>query len=188
MSGYIAKKLGMTRVLTENGEFVPATVLDVSMNAVDQVKTEEKDGVNAIVVARKLSAASKNVRKKQYRVENVDAFKKGQDITLDLADEAKAVRITGVSKGKGFQGVVKRYNFGGGRATHGGKYRKAPGSIGTRKPTKVMKGRKLPGHMGSDTITLREVPVLDMDKDNALLVVKGPVPGSMNEFVYVTLL
>lgn len=188
MSGYIAKKLGMTRVLTENGDFVAATVLDISGNSVEQVKTQEKDNVTAIVVKRPVAKRGLSVRKKQFIVADASAYEKGQDLTADLAKEVAFVRITGTSKGKGFQGAMKRHNFHGMPGSHGAKYRRAPGSIGTRKPTRTMRGRKLPGHMGSDTKTLTKVPVMDLDLHRSLLVVRGPVPGSINSLVYITLL
>lgn len=188
MPGFIAKKLGMTRVLTDNGEFVAATVLDVSGNSVSQVKNTEKDKVAAIVIERPVAKRGLSIRKKQFTIAPESVFEKGQDISAALAKEVEFVRISGISKGKGFQGVIKRHNFHGMPGSHGAKYRRAPGSIGTRKPTRTMRGRKLPGHMGSDTITLKKVPVLDLDISKSLLVVRGPVPGSINSIVYITLL
>lgn len=173
-------------MVTETGDFVAATVLEVADMKVTQVKTPPHDNVRAIVLSGSFSSRKKPVLK-QFRVSEEATFEKDQTVGLDLVSSESVIELTSVSKGKGFQGVMKRYNFGGGRATHGGKYRRAPGSIGTRKPTKVMKGRKLPGHMGSDTITLKKVPVLDVVPQKNLLVVKGPVPGSVNSIVYITL-
>ncbi|PIV90078.1 50S ribosomal protein L3 [Candidatus Gracilibacteria bacterium CG17_big_fil_post_rev_8_21_14_2_50_48_13] len=186
MSGLIARKLGMTRVVTETGDFVPATVLEVADMTVAQVKMPPHDNVRAIVLSGSFASRKKPILK-QFRVSEDDAFEKGQTISLDGVSSDSVVELTSISKGKGFQGVMFRHNFGGGRATHGGKYRRAPGSIGTRKPTKVYKGRKMPGHMGVDQITLKKVPVLDVVQAKRLLVVKGPVPGAIDSIVYITL-
>lgn len=186
MSGLITRKLGMTRVVTETGDFVAATVLEVADMKVTQVKMAPKDNVRAIVLSGSFSSRKKPVVK-QFRIGEDANFEKDQTIGLEGLSSDSVVELTSISKGKGFQGVIKRHNFGGMRATHGSKYRRAPGSIGTRKPTKVMKGRKMPGHMGTDKITLKKVPVLDIVPQKKLLVVKGPVPGAINSIVYITL-
>lgn len=176
----------MTRVVTETGDFVAATVLEVADMTVAQVKMAPKDNVRAIVLSGSFASRKKPILK-QFRISEEATYEKGQSVGLDGVSADSVIELTSISKGKGFQGVMFRHNFGGGRATHGGKYRRAPGSIGTRKPTKVYKGRKMPGHMGTDTITLKKVPVLDVVPQKNLLVVKGPVPGSVNSIVYITL-
>lgn len=186
MSGLITRKLGMTRVVTETGDFVAATVLEVADMKVAQVKMAPKDNVRAIVLTGSFSTR-KNPVLKQFKISEEATFEKDQVVGLESISADSVVELTSVSKGKGFQGAMKRHNFGGMRATHGAKYRRAPGSIGTRKPRKVYKGRKMAGHMGSDTVTLKKVPVLDVVPQKKLLVVKGPVPGAINSIVYITL-
>ena len=188
MAGLIAEKLGMTRIIQEGGIIVPVTVLKVQGNVVVQVKSKEKDLVDAVLVGIPAKKGNnKFSAQKQFGIEEGASFDRGQELGLALLEGVEEVKITGTSKGKGFQGVMKRHNFGGMGAGHGHKYRRAPGSIGTRKPRRTMKGRKLPGHMGTDTITLRNVPVLDIDKSHSLVVVKGPIPGSIGSFVYITI-
>ena len=172
--------------MNEAGEFVAATVLKVEKNSVHQVKTQEKDGVSAVVIASKAIPSAKKSYLKQFMLKEGESFEKGAEMELSIMKDISEVNIMSFSKGKGFQGVMKRHNFHGMRATHGSKYRRAPGSIGTRKPRRTKRGQKMPGIMGGDRVTLHSIPVLDIDKKNQLLVVKGPVPGSINALVYVS--
>lgn len=183
MPGLITKKIGMTRIINKNGEFVPVTLLLVEKNKVIQVKTPEKDGVSAVV----LRTSDKRNETKQFNLAEGATFNIGDELGVDICKDVETIKVSAISKGKGFQGVMKRYNFSGGRATHGGKYRRAPGSIGTRKPRRTKRGQKMPGHMGSERVTLTR-PVVDIDTARNLIAVKGSVPGSYRSIVYVTTL
>ena len=187
MAGLIAEKIGMTQVKNEQGHIIPATLLRVSTHKVLQVKNMEKDNVDAVVVGAKYSESKKKYSQvKQFALTEGKASEKDQEYGVDILDGVEEIRISALSKGKGFQGGIKRHNFKGGRGSHGAKYVRAIGSIGTRKPRRTHKGRKMPGHMGSDVITLQGVPVLDLDKNHSLVVVKGPVPGSYGTIVYIS--
>lgn len=187
MAGIIAEKIGMTQVKNEQGNFIPATVLKVKGHKVLQVKTSEKDNVNAVVVGTDFSEKKKSYSKiKQFPQNDTFTQEKDQEYSVELLEGVENVRISAVSKGKGFQGGMKRHNFKGGRASHGAKYIRAIGSIGNRKPRRTRPGRKMPGHMGLDLVTLRKVPVMDIDTTLSLLVVKGAVPGSQGSTVYIS--
>lgn len=183
MPGLITKKIGMTRIVNKNGEFVPVTLLLVEKNTVVQVKTPEKDGVSAVV----LRTSDKRNETKQFNLPEGAEYQIGDELGVDMYKDAETVKVSAISKGKGFQGAMKRHNFGGGRATHGGKYRRAPGSIGTRKPRRTKRGQKMPGHMGSERVTLTR-PLVDVDSTRNLIAVKGSVPGAYRSIVYVTTL
>lgn len=183
MPGLITKKIGMTRIINEKGEFVPVTLLLVEKNTVIQVKTPEKDGVSAVV----LRTSDKRNETKQFNLAEGAEYHIGDELGVDLCKDIEIVKVSAISKGKGFQGAMKRHNFGGGRATHGGKYRRAPGSIGTRKPRRTKRGQKMPGHMGCDRVTLKRL-LVDIDSARNLIAVKGPVPGAYRSIVYVTTL
>lgn len=179
MAGFITQKVGMTRYVDEQGKVYPVTLLKILPAKVIQVKSkEEKDNVNGVVLH------AGNVIK-QFPLSGEDAFALGDLVTIEQFPEVSEVRLTSISKGKGFQGVVKRYNFRGGRATHGGKYRKAPGSIGTRKPKRTKKGQRLPGRMGFDTITIKS-KVHDVDTTLGVIAISGAVPGATNSTVFLT--
>lgn len=186
MAGLIAEKLGMTRVVQEDGTFVPASVLQVPNATVLQVKTKEKDNVEAIVISTFKKDAKTSRARKQFKISDGESFEKGQELTVSLLEGKEVIQVTGTSKGQGYQGVVKRHGFAGMPGGHGHRYRKAPGSIGCRKPRRTQKGKRLPGQMGVDTITLKKVPVLDIDLKKGLVVLKGPVPGAIGSLVYLT--
>lgn len=191
MTGLLAQKLGMTRLLKEDGTVVPVTVVRVEPNVITQVKTVEHDGYNAIVLA--IIKERKDGRKQslcsgEFKVEDVSAFTRGQKLSVaDFATVTSALRVTGTSKGKGFQGGMKRHNFHGHPASHGAQYHRTVGSVGTRKPRRVKPGKRMPGHMGSDTITLRAVPVEKVDAEQHLLALRGPLPGAINSYVKIEL-
>lgn len=190
MPGLLGKKLGMTRILQDDGRVIPLTLIHCEPNEVTQVKTVEKDGYPAVVLGfSKLKKERKNKKfhfQKEFRITPDQELKKGSLIKVDIFKEGELVRVTGVSKGKGFQGVMKRHNFAGGPASHGSHFQREPGSIGARaKPGRVHKGKKMAGHMGTDTVTLQKVPVGIVDVENNVIGVKGPLPGSKNSLVII---
>jgi large subunit ribosomal protein L3 len=199
--GLIGKKLGMTQVFSDEGA-IPVTVIEAGPCVVIQKKSAGKDGYEAIQVGfgRK---RPKNVTKplqghykkadkglfrflKELRVESSDEYELGSELTADLFEVGDYVDITGTSKGRGFAGVVKRHGFGGGRATHGSMFHRAPGSIGaSADPARVLKGRKLPGHMGDHRVTVQNLTVLGIRPEMNIILIKGAVPGSNNGIVLI---
>ncbi len=194
--GLLGKKIGMTRIYNEMGAVIPVTVIEAGPCKVLQVKSESTDGYNAIQVGfgtKKAQRVSKplaghfkkadsdgfyNVR--EFRVQNPEDYQAGQDITLnEVFKTGDIIDVQGISKGKGFQGVMKRHGFRGGPGGHGSKFHRAPGSIGCSAwPARVVKGKKLPGRMGNDTVLKKNVLVVDVRDDENLIIVKGPVPGA----------
>lgn len=195
MSGFIAKKVGMSRIFLENGEVVAVTYLQVEQNTVVRTKTAEKDGYNAIVLGvgprkwktRKGREHTRYRIQKEWRVENVEGMEPGKTLSLDGVQEKSLVTISAVSKGKGFQGVVKRYGFSGGPAAHGSHFHRRPGSVGMRAmPGRILKGKRMPGRMGADTVTIRNRSILVCDNEKGIIGIKGPIPGPNGGFVYLT--
>ena len=194
-SGLIARKLGMSRVFLETGEAIPVTYLEVPPNVIVRMKTKEKDGYNAIVLGIggkpwKTRKGKEHVRfavQKEWRVDSLDGLSPGGNVTVEIFPKDTVVTITGVSKGKGFQGVVRRHHFAGGPATHGSHFKREPGSIGMRtSPGRVLKGHRMAGHMGLDQTTLHHRPIMASDSAKGIIAVKGPVPGPNGAHVYVT--
>jgi large subunit ribosomal protein L3 len=203
--GIVGRKAGMTRVFTEAGESIPVTVIECSPNRITQVKTVETDGYRAVQVAageKKTSHVNKALTghyKKagvaagrglwEFRLNDGEGadFVPGAEIAVTVFEGVKAVDVSGVSIGKGFAGVQKRWNFGGGRASHGNSLsHRVPGSIGQRQsPGKVWKGKKMAGHMGADNITALNLDVVRIDAERGLLLVKGAVPGHKGADVVV---
>jgi large subunit ribosomal protein L3 len=203
MSGLIGKKIGMTSIYDENGKNIPCTVLQVGPCIVTQVRTKEVDGYEAIQLgfddkaerhANKATvghfkkagtSAKKRVVEFKYFTEE---YKLGDEITVDLFQEGEFVDISGTSKGKGFNGVVKRHGFAGvGQATHGQHNRlRAPGSVGASSyPSRVFKGVRMAGRLGGDTVKVQNLRVLKVVKEKNLLVVKGAVPGHKNAYIII---
>ena len=191
----IGKKLGMTQIFDEKGNVVPVTVIEAGPCVVAQVKTIETDGYNAIqlgygeVKAKHINkpeaghfAKSKLENKKHlrdFRLEDISNFKVGDEIKADVFAKGEKVDIQGTSKGKGFQGVIKRHGQHRGPMGHGSMYHRRPGSMGpTSTPGRVFKGKKLPGHMGSVTVTIQNLDVVAVDMDKNVILVKGSVPGA----------
>lgn len=191
----LGRKLGMTQVWSEDDKLVPVTVIEAGPCVVTQVKTEKKDGYTAIqigfgdIAERKVNKPMKGhfakagVELKRHLSEiRIDAdakFKTGDAITVNDFAEVKSVHVSGVSKGKGFAGVMKRHNFKGGPGGHGSHAHREPGSIGQcATPSRVFKGKKLPGHMGSEKVTVRNLDIVKIDTEQNLLIVKGAVPGA----------
>ncbi|NAW52068.1 50S ribosomal protein L3 [Elizabethkingia argentiflava] len=204
MSGIIGKKIGMTSLFNEEGKNIPCTVIQAGPCSVLQVRTIEKDGYKAVQLGfddkseknvskalaghfKKAGSAPKAKLAEFYR-EFVDEVKVGEDVTVKLFTEGEYVDVTGTSKGKGFQGVVKRHGFGGVmQATHGQHNRlRAPGSIGAGSdPSRVFKGMRMAGRMGGKQVTVQNLQVLKVDEEQNLLVVKGAIPGAKNSYVIV---
>lgn len=198
-SGIIAKKVGMTQVFNEDGESVSVTVLEAGPCRVLQVKTLEKDGYNAVQVgfeqmkSHGVSQAIKGHQKgieKPYRVlrefRNFTGVEHGAEYKADVFESGQKVKVTGVSKGKGFAGVMKRYGFGGGRATHGSGFHRSPGSLNaTTTPGRVFKGKPMPGHKGHKRIAAKNLEIIKVDAVENLLFVKGSVPGPRSGYVTV---
>ena len=194
--GLLGKKIGMTRVYTAEGRAVGVTVIEAGPCVVLQKKTEAKDGYSAIQIgfggkkesrlnkpeAGHVKAAGKGgfYHIKEFRVADIEQYEVGQEIQIsDLFKVGDLIDICGQSKGRGFQGVMKRYNFKGGNKTHGSMFHRAPGSIGCSAwPSRVIKGRKMPGRMGNSTVTKKNAIVMDIRPEQNVLLVKGPVPGS----------
>lgn len=194
MKGLVGRKIGMTQMFDETGLVIPVTVIEVEANAVTQVKTIEKDGYNAIQVGYG-QINEKNVNKprkghfdkagvtpkralQEFRLESTEGFTAGQELNADLFKAGDKVDISGISKGKGFQGVIKRHNQSRGPMAHGSRYHRGPGSMGAASfPSRVFKGKKLPGHMGNVNVTVQNLEVVKVDVERNLLIVKGAVPG-----------
>ena len=201
MKGILGKKLGMTQIFTEEGIVVPVTVVEAGPNVVTQVKTVEKDGYNAIQVgfedAKEKSLnkpqnghlAAANVLKKhlkEFRVDAVEEFTVGQEIKADLFAAGEKIDVTGTSKGKGFQGPIKRHGQSRGPESHGSRYHRRPGSMGACSfPGRVFKNKKLAGHMGSVKVTVQNLEVVRVDADKNLILVKGAIPGPKGSMVTI---
>jgi len=203
MSGLIGKKIGMTSIFDENGKNIPCTVIEAGPCVVTQVRTNEVDGYEALQLgfddktekhATKadlghFKKAGTSAKKKVVEFQNyVAEHKLGDVITVELFEEGEFVDVQGVSKGKGFQGVVKRHGFGGvGQATHGQHNRlRAPGSVGASSyPSRVFKGMRMAGRMGGDNVTVQNLRVLKVVAEKNLLVVKGAIPGCKNSYVII---
>ena len=194
--GLIARKIGMSRVFLPTGEAIPVTYLKVEDNSVVRMRTKEKDGYNAAVVGvdaktvktRKGKEIKKFTNQKEFRVEAADGLQAGSTLTVEALPADSVVTIVGTGKGKGFQGVIKRWHFSGGPATHGSHFKREPGSVGMRTwPGRIHAGKKMPGHMGLETVTLKGRAVVVCDKEKKVLGIKGPIPGGNGSIVYVTL-
>jgi large subunit ribosomal protein L3 len=203
VTGLIGKKLGMTQLFTADGTVQPATVLKAGPCVVSQVKTVDKDGYEAVQLGlvdakptkenkpttghfKKAGAVPARVKREVRVKAGGEAPKLGDQINVGIFADGERVDVIGTSRGKGFQGVVKRHHFAGGRATHGSMFHRAPGSIGASSfPSRVVKGMRMAGHMGADRVTVRNLKVLKVDADNNLLLLEGAVPGGPNAVVVI---
>jgi large subunit ribosomal protein L3 len=200
INGMIGRKVGMTQVFDETGAVHPATVIECGPNVVTQIKTQENDGYEAVQLgfdlSKRLTKPQQGHRKasgflsrhlREVRASSLDGLEVGQVIKADLFQPGQQVDVTGVSKGRGFQGGVKRHGFRGGPKTHGQSDRhRAPGSIGaSATPGRVWKGMRMAGRMGNDRVTVLNLEVLQVDPDRNLLVVKGSVPGHNEALVMI---
>lgn len=197
-NGILGRKIGMTRIYDENGRSIAVTVIEAGPCVILQKKTVDKEGYNAIQIGfmeKKSSRLSKPeaghckrsggqgyYHIKEFRVNNPEEYEVGQRITVqEVLGIGDMVDITAPSKGRGFQGVIKRYGFSGGRASHGSNFHRAPGSIGCSAwPSRVVKGKKMPGRMGNETTTLKNLKIVDIRNEENVLLVRGSVPGAKN--------
>lgn len=183
MSGLVAQKISMTQI-ARGDALVPVTLLRVPQLSVAQIKTAEKDGYSALVLDAK-NKKGKTVKRKEVPYDIAVAMNVGDALDVGTLEGVAEVKLTSVSKGKGFTGAMKRWNFAGGPGGHGSKFHRALGSIGTRKPRRTKPGKKMHGRHGNKTITLQSVPVELIDRENNIVALRGPVPGAMNTFVYL---
>ncbi len=193
--GIIGKKIGMTQIFDEKGNVIPVTVIEATPNIVAQVKTVETDGYNSIQLgygevkdkhinkpekghfAKAGLTAKKHLR--EFRVEDAENYKVGDEVKADIFEAGEKIDVQGTTKGKGFQGVIKRHGQHRGPMGHGSMYHRRPGSMGsTSTPGRVFKGKKLPGHMGRVTVTIQNLDVVRVDMDKNVILVKGSVPGA----------
>jgi len=198
----IGRKIGMMQVFAEDGAAVPVTVVEVEPSVVIQKKTVDTDGYDAVQlgygrmkqnkVTKPLQGHFDKANKGYFRVlkemrsGSIDDYELGQEITVDAFNVGESVDITGTTKGKGFAGVIKRHGFGGGRATHGSMFHRAPGSIGASAyPSRVFKGKKLPGQMGNKQKTVKNLLVWSIRSEKNLMMIKGAVPGARNGYLFI---
>jgi large subunit ribosomal protein L3 len=201
--GILGKKVGMTQIFVEDGRLIPVTVIEAGPCWVVQTKTAEKDGYEAIQLGFGKTKENRLVKPRlghlkkskagplrvlrEIRVPAASEFEVGQEIKADIFSPGDMVTVTGVSKGKGFAGSIKRHGFSGGKATHGSMFHRAPGSIGAAAwPSRVFKGRKMPGRMGSDRKTLKNLTVMRVDAEKNLLIIKGSLPGANSGMLMIS--
>jgi len=203
MVGILGKKLGMTQIFSEDGLAIPVTIVEAGPCKVVQVKTLENDGYSAVQLGfeKKPERLVNKPMMGHFRKHKVEPFRflrefrdfpeeyceVGKEVTVEVFEEGDIVKVTGISKGKGFQGVVKRHGFGGGPRTHGQSDRlRAPGSIGASAfPSRVIKGLRMAGRMGGEQVTVKGLTIVKIDKENNLLFIKGAVPGARNSLLII---
>ena len=201
MKGILGRKIGMTEKFTKDGKVIPVTVIEVEPNVVTQIKTVETDGYNAIqlgTVDKKEKHATKaeigHAKKagvvpkrflKEIRVENPTEYTVGSTIEANVFEVGDRVDVTGTSKGKGFQGPIKRHGQSRGPETHGSRYHRRPGSMGTLRPMRVLKGKKLAGHMGSETVTIQNLEIIEVCVADKYILVSGNVPGPKQGLILI---
>lgn len=200
--GILGRKIGMTQLFSEEGELIPVTVIEAEPNVVLQKRTEENDGYEAIQIgfadqkknrsnkpeqghAEKASTTPKRFIR-EIRDVNLDEYELGQEISVEVFQAGDVIDVTGTSKGKGFQGAIKRHNQSRGPMSHGSRYHRRPGTMGPIDPMHVFKGKKLPGQMGGKQITIQNLEIVKVDAERNLLLVKGNVPGPKKSFVKIT--
>ena len=201
MKGILGRKIGMTQVFGTNGKLVPVTLIEVNPNVVTQVKTLENDGYEAIQLgyetireklatnasvghSKKANTAPKRFLR-EIRGVDISAYTLGQEVMADLFEAGEIVDVTGISKGKGYQGVIKKNNQHRGPMGHGSKYHRGVGSLGTMLPKRVLPGKALPGHMGSEQVTIQNLEIIKVDMEDNCILVKGSVPGPNKSLVII---
>jgi large subunit ribosomal protein L3 len=200
--GILGRKIGMTQVFAENGDLIPVTVIEATPNVVLQKKSKETDGYSAIQLGfedkrEKLSnkpekghVAKANTAPKRFvkelREASLDAYEVGQEVKVDIFTAGEIVDVTGISKGKGFQGSIKRHGQSRGPMSHGSRYHRRPGSMGPVAPNRVFKNKLLPGRMGGERITVQNLEIVKIDAERNLLLIKGNVPGPKKALITVT--
>ncbi len=200
MKGILGRKVGMTQTFTKDGKVIPVTVVSVEPNTVMQVKSKETDGYNAIqlgICDKKEKNATKasighakkaSTTPKRYLKEIRDyegSYNLGDKISADVFTAGEYVDVTGVSKGHGFEGVIKRHGQSRGPMAHGSRYHRRPGSMGTMRPMRVLKGKKLPGHMGVNTVTIQNLEIIDVNLEDNYILVSGNIPGAKQSLVLI---
>ena len=202
MKGIIGKKIGMTQIFDEKGNVIPVTVIETAGNVVTQVKTVETDGYNSIQLGYgdvktkhinkpleghfKKAGVENKKHLREFRTDDVANYKVGDEVKADIFVAGEKVDVQGTSKGKGFQGVIRRHGQHRGPMTHGSMYHRRPGSMGQRStPGRVFKGKKLPGHMGRVTVTIQNLEVVKVDTDKNVMLLKGSVPGAKGAILKV---
>ncbi|MEI6832701.1 MAG: 50S ribosomal protein L3 [bacterium] len=201
--GLVAKKIGMTRMVDKNGQMVAVTLLQVENQKVTKVLTKERDGYDAYQVGfyetkeksltkpdvarlRKVNVKESFTSFKEFRTEVPVAVELGAQLTTELLNGVTAVDVTGITKGRGFAGSVKRWNTAVGRWSHGSRFHRSPGSLGTRTtPGRVFTGKPVPGHYGVEQVTIQNLSVVDVDKENSLIALSGAVPGHRNGYLFI---
>jgi large subunit ribosomal protein L3 len=201
--GILGKKVGMTQIFDDDGRAVPVTVVEAGPCVVVQCKSENSDGYEAVQIGLVESSPKRNATKAttghfqkagipptrfvaEVPVDSDDESKPGDSVLADIFSADDKVQVIGKSKGRGFQGVIKRHHFGGGRATHGSMHHRAPGSIGrSATPSRVFPGQKMPGHMGDKRVTIKNARVIKVDVERNLLFLKGGVPGARNSYIRI---
>jgi len=201
--GIIGKKIGMTQVYADDGRAVPVTVVEAGPCVVVQRKSKEKDGYSSIQIGlverRRVKRVTKAMKGhfdkagippcrvlREFRVDEGAELKVGDKLSVEMFAAGDAVSVTGISKGKGFQGVVKRHHFRGGAATHGSMFHRAPGSIGASAfPSRVLKGMRGAGHMGQDQVTVRNLQVIRVDGEKNIMLIRGAVPGANDGYIVI---
>lgn len=201
MKSILGKKLGMTQVFEGDDRLVPVTVIEAGPCKVLQVKVMDKDGYQALQIGFDVVKKEKNISKAMMghfkkaspaayrfvREVEIEGVENGGEITVDIFSKGDKVAVTGTSKGKGFQGVMKRHNYRGGPESHGSMFKREPGSIGSSAyPSRVWKNKGMPGHMGTDRVTVKNLEVFDIKKDQNLLLLKGAVPGAKGAYLVIT--
>lgn len=201
MKGILGRKVGMTEVFTKDGKIIPVTVISTEPNVVMQVKTTATDGYEAIQLgvadkkekratkaeighAKKAGSAPKRFLR-EIRVSNASDYQVGSEIKADIFEVGEKVDVTGTSKGHGFTGVIVRNNQSEGPKTHGSRYHRRPGSMGTMRPMRVLKGKALSGHMGCDTVTVQNLSIVDVNLEDNYILVSGNVPGAKKSLVVI---
>ncbi len=196
MAGLIAEKIGMSRMYHVDGTQVPVTYLRVTPNTVIRLRKKARDGYDAVVLGVhgkkwKTRKGKEHIRyqtEKEFLVDSLEGIEVGSEISIESIPEESLVTIVGISKGKGFAGVIKRHHFSSGPDSHGSHHHREPGSVGMRaKPGKVLKGKRLPGHMGFERVTIKHRPVVICDAKEQVLAIKGAVPGPTGATVLLTL-
>ncbi|MCL1989972.1 MAG: 50S ribosomal protein L3 [Defluviitaleaceae bacterium] len=199
--GILGRKIGMTQIFSETGEQIPVTVVKADPNVVLQLKTVETDGYEAVQLGfedkreilsnkpeqghvNKVNATPKRFIR-EFRNLDVAAYELGQEVKVDVFTEGDFVDVTGTSKGKGFQGAIKRHGQSRGPMAHGSHYHRAPGSMGSIQANRVLKGKKLPGHMGVKTVTVQNLEIVKVDVERHVLLIKGNIPGSKKALIKV---
>lgn len=200
--GLLGKKLGMTQIFSEDGRKIPVTVVEAGPCVVLQKKTIERDGYTSVQLGFDSCDANRATRPlvghckpaghgvmkhlREIRISDIDGFKVGDVVRADIFSAGELVDVTGTSIGKGYQGVVKRWGFQGGRSSHGSRFHRAPGSIGcSATPSRVLKNKKMPGQMGNERVTVQRLQIVRVDEAENLILIKGAIPGSTNGIVLI---